>query len=86
MFTKSLSADYGSRGVRANCVCPGLIDTPMASWLKEDPASFRAWEASIPAQRVGTVEDIANAVSYLASDASSYVFGESLVVDGGSIA
>ena len=86
MFTKSLSADYGSRGVRANCVCPGLIDTPMASWLKEDPASFRAWEESIPAQRVGTVEDIASAVSYLASDASSYVFGESLVVDGGSIA
>lgn len=86
MFTRSLSADYGSQGIRANCVCPGLIDTPMASWLKEDLPNFHAWEKSIPAQRVGTVEDIANAVSYLASDASSYVHGESLVVDGGGMA
>jgi 3-oxoacyl-[acyl-carrier protein] reductase len=85
MFTRSISADYGSKGIRANCVCPGLIDTPMASWLKEDKSAFKAWEESIPAQRVGTVADVADAVSYLASDSSSYVYGESLVVDGGGI-
>ena len=85
MFTRSLSADYGPRGVRANCICPGLIDTPMANWIKEDSAAFRKWERSVPAQRVGTVEDVANAVSFLASDSSSYVHGESLVVDGGGI-
>lgn len=85
VFTRSISADYGSRGIRANCVCPGLIDTPMANWIKEDTAKFRAWEKTIPAQRVGTVEDVANAVSFLASDASSYVYGETLVVDGGGI-
>lgn len=85
MFTRSISADYGSRGIRANCVCPGLIDTPMANWIKEDTVAFRAWEKTIPAQRVGTVEDVANAVSFLASDSSSYVHGESMVVDGGGI-
>ena len=86
MFTRSISADYGPKGIRANCVCPGLIDTPMANWLKEDIVAFRAWERSVPAQRVGTVDDIADAVSFLASDSSSYIHGESLVVDGGGIA
>ncbi len=85
MFTRSLAADYGSRGIRANCVCPGLIDTPMADWLKKDMPAFRAWEQSIPAQRVGSVLDIAKAVSFLASDSASYIYGESLVVDGGGI-
>jgi NAD(P)-dependent dehydrogenase (short-subunit alcohol dehydrogenase family) len=57
----------------------------MASWLQEDPTEFVKWEKSIPAQRIGTVVDIANSVSYLASDQSSYIHGESLVVDGGSL-
>jgi NAD(P)-dependent dehydrogenase (short-subunit alcohol dehydrogenase family) len=86
MFTRSLVADYGSKGVRANIVCPGLIDTPMANWIKEDAPALAAWEKRIPAQRIGTVEDVANAVSFLASDASSYIHGESLLVDGGGLA
>lgn len=86
LFTRSLAADYGHLGIRANCVCPGLIDTPMASWIRENPPEFDKFEKSIPAQRVGTVEDVANSVSFLASDQSSYIHGESLVVDGGGLA
>lgn len=86
MFTRSLAADYGSKGVRANIICPGLIDTPMADWIREDVAALKAWEKRIPAQRIGTAEDIANAVSFLASDASSYIHGESMLVDGGGLA
>ena len=86
MFTRSLAADYGSKGIRANIVCPGLIDTPMANWIKEDMSALKAWEKRLPAQRIGTVEDIANAVSFLASDASSYIHGESMLVDGGGLA
>jgi len=86
MFTRSLAADYGAKGVRANIICPGLIDTPMANWIKEDMPSLRAWEKRIPAQRIGTVEDIASAVSFLASDESSYMHGETMVVDGGGLA
>lgn len=86
MFTRSLAADYGSKGIRANIVCPGLIDTTMANWIKEDMPALKAWEKRLPAQRIGTVEDIANAVSFLASDASSYIHGESMLVDGGGLA
>ena len=86
LFTRSLAADYGSKGIRANIVCPGLIDTPMANWITEDMPALKAWEKRLPAQRIGTVEDIANAVSFLASDASSYIHGESMLVDGGGLA
>lgn len=86
MFTRSLAADYGAKGIRANIICPGLIDTPMANWIKEDMPALRAWEKRIPAQRIGTVEDIAAAVAFLASDDSSYMHGETMVVDGGGLA
>jgi 3-oxoacyl-[acyl-carrier protein] reductase len=72
--------------VRVNCVCPGLIDTEMATWLTRDRKALRAWERSIPGQRIGDVEDIAAAVSYLASPQASYVHGAALVVDGGDSA
>ena len=83
LFTRSLALDHGPDGVRVNCVCPGLIDTHMATWLTNDRKALRAWERSIPAQRIGDVEDVAAAVSYLASPDASYVHGAALVVDGG---
>ena len=85
LFTRSLVVDYGAKGIRANCVCPGLIDTPMANWILEDPQALAAWEKSVPAQRIGTVKDIANAVSFLASDEASYVYGYPFLVDGGGL-
>jgi 3-oxoacyl-[acyl-carrier protein] reductase len=86
MFTRSIAIDFGPKGVRANAVAPGLIDTPMASWLSDDKEALAKWEKTIPGQRIGTADDIGKAVSYLASDASSFVFGETLVVDGGGMA
>ena len=86
MFTRSIAIDFGPKGVRANSVAPGLIDTPMASWLSDDKEALAKWEKTIAAQRIGTPDDIGKAVSYLASDASSFVFGETLVVDGGGMA
>ena len=58
----------------------------MASWISNDKEALSKWEKTIPAQRIGTPEDIGKAVSYLASDESSFVFGETLVVDGGGMA
>lgn len=86
MLTRSIAVDYGSQGVRANCVCPGLIDTPMADWLRSDAPAFADWVNRLPAQRIGTVEDVARAVGFLASNDSQYMHGSELVVDGGGLA
>jgi NAD(P)-dependent dehydrogenase (short-subunit alcohol dehydrogenase family) len=85
-LTRSLALDHGGDGVRVCCVCPGLIDTPMADWITSRPDALREFEEGIPARRIGTVEDIAAAVSFLASDAASYAHGAVLVVDGGATA
>jgi NAD(P)-dependent dehydrogenase (short-subunit alcohol dehydrogenase family) len=82
-LTRSLALDHGPDGVRIACVCPGLIDTPMAEWITSRPDALREFEAGLPAGRVGTVWDIAGAVSFLASDDASYAHGSVLVVDGG---
>jgi NAD(P)-dependent dehydrogenase (short-subunit alcohol dehydrogenase family) len=83
MFTRSLAIDWGPRGVRVNCVAPGLIDTPMADWIRLDPVRLAAFERSLPAGRIGTPVDVADAVAFLASDGASYMHGSTLVVDGG---
>ena len=82
-LSRSLALDHGGDGVRVACVCPGLIDTPMADWITSRPDALREWEESLPARRIGTVEDIAAAVSFLASDDAAYTHGTVLVVDGG---
>jgi meso-butanediol dehydrogenase/(S,S)-butanediol dehydrogenase/diacetyl reductase len=82
MLTKCIALDYGPLGVRANCVCPGWIQTDMA-----DAAMDRAYAlatADIPARRAGRVEEAAEAVAWLASPAASYVNGAVLSVDGGA--
>ena len=86
MLTRSIAVDYGAQGVRANCVCPGLIDTPMADWLRSDGPAFAEWVDHLPAQRIGTVADVASAVAFLASDEALYMHGSELVVDGGGMA
>jgi 3-oxoacyl-[acyl-carrier protein] reductase len=86
LFTRCLALDHGPQGVRVNCICPGLIDTPMADWITSRPQALEAWEQKIPARRIGTVEDIAAAVSWLAGDESGYLYGSVLSVDGGDTA
>jgi len=90
LLSKAMAIDHGRQGIRINCICPGDVDTPM---LPED-ARFRGmkWEdyiagaANRPMGRVGTPEEIAKAVLFLASDDSSFITGAALVVDGGGTA
>jgi meso-butanediol dehydrogenase / (S,S)-butanediol dehydrogenase / diacetyl reductase len=82
-LSRSLAIDHGPDGVRVNCVCPSLIDTPMADWIRTDAQRLAEWELSVPAQRIGTVDDVAGAVSFLASDRASYMHGSVVRVDGG---
>lgn len=90
LMTKAMAIDHGPQGIRVNCICPGDVETPM---LPAD-AKMRGlkWEdyiagcANRPLGRVGTVEEIAKAVLFLASDDSSFMTGAALVVDGGGTA
>ena len=90
LLTKAMAIDHGPQGIRVNCICPGDVDTPM---LPED-ARLRGlkWEdylagcANRPLGRIGTVNEIAQAALFLASDDSSFMTGAALVVDGGGIA
>lgn len=80
-FTKAIAREYASRGITANCVAPGYIETDMTNALPED--ARKALLDSIALGRLGQPEDIAGAVLYLASDLAAYVTGQVLVVDGG---
>jgi NAD(P)-dependent dehydrogenase (short-subunit alcohol dehydrogenase family) len=86
-FTKSAALEYGSKGIRINDVCPGLIQTPMSDQMVAEGQgdALKAMERSIPMGRVGRPEEIANAVLWLCSDAASYVTGQSISVDGGFV-
>ena len=86
-LTKSAALEYAARGIRINAVCPGLIWTPMADRMVAggQGAALEAMTASIPMGRHGRPEEIADAVLWLCSDASSYVTGQSISVDGGFI-
>jgi NAD(P)-dependent dehydrogenase (short-subunit alcohol dehydrogenase family) len=86
LLTRSLAIDHGSDGVRVNCLCPGLIDTEMADWIRHDEEALSRWASSIPARRMGTPEEIADGVAFLASDGAGYLHGAVLMVDGGGTA
>ena len=66
-----------------NCLCPGLIDTDMADWIRHDEDALTRWASSTPAGRMGAPEEIASVVAFLASDGGSYLQGAVLMVDGG---
>jgi NAD(P)-dependent dehydrogenase (short-subunit alcohol dehydrogenase family) len=83
LLTRSLAVDHGPDGIRVNCLCPGLIDTEMADWIRHDEEAIARFGSSIPAGRMGTPEEIADAVAFLASDGGSYLHGAVLMVDGG---
>lgn len=80
-FTQSTAKEVGSRGIRANAVAPGFIATEMTDHLPE--AELKRWLDSIPLQRAGTVQDIADICVFLGSDRSAYVTGQTLHVNGG---
>jgi 3-oxoacyl-[acyl-carrier protein] reductase len=80
-MTRTLAAEAAPYGVRVNAVVPGLLSTGMAARMDRTIAEAR--RADIPVQRFGAAEEVAAVVSFLASDAASYVIGQALVVDGG---
>ncbi len=84
MLTKSLAAEWATRGVRVNSVSPGYIGTELLNkGLKEFPDWGKVWFEMTPMGRLGTPTEVAHAVWYLASDAASYATGTDLIVDGG---
>jgi 3-oxoacyl-[acyl-carrier protein] reductase len=80
-LAKSVAQEMGSRGIRANAIAPGFIDTAMTQALPDEVR--KEWTMKIPLRRGGTVDDIANVATFLASDLSSYVTGQVIQVDGG---
>ena len=82
-FTKSLAREVGSRGITVNCVAPGFIDTDMTKSL--DEAQRRQLLAGIPLGRLGAADEVAAAVTFLASPAAAYITGETLHVNGGML-
>jgi 3-oxoacyl-[acyl-carrier protein] reductase len=82
-MSKSLAQEIASRGVTVNCIAPGFIDTPMTQALSEEKREKIA--AGIPAQRLGSGDDIAACVAFLASDQAAYITGQTLHVNGGML-
>lgn len=80
-LAKSVAQEMGSRGIRANAIAPGFIETAMTAALPDEVR--REWTQRIPLRRGGTVDDIANVATFLASDMSSYITGQVIQVDGG---
>lgn len=89
-LTRAMAIDHGKNNIRVNCVCPGDVDTPMlrneCAQLGENVQAFMLEAANRPLGRVGTAEDVADAVLFLVSPMASWITGAALVVDGGGLA
>jgi NAD(P)-dependent dehydrogenase (short-subunit alcohol dehydrogenase family) len=85
-LTRTMAVELGPKGIRVNCLCPGFIDTPLNEGLASaDEAAVYARDR-IPLGRAGSADEVAAAYAFLASDESSFVHGEALVIDGGQTA
>ena len=83
LLTKQMAVEWGPLGVRVNAIAPGLIDAGMSEPIYADPQIRALRESRVPAGRLGRADDIARAVLWLLSDASDYITGEEILVDGG---
>jgi NAD(P)-dependent dehydrogenase (short-subunit alcohol dehydrogenase family) len=90
LFSRALALDLAKRRIRVNCVCPGIIDTPLTRAFIDKAADRQAvideYNAVAPLGRMGTAMEVANSVLFLASEEASFVTGAALLVDGGSTA
>lgn len=82
--TRIAAVEYGAQGVRVNCVAPHLIETPMTEKIFRNRLVIEAVRLQTPLARMGSVDDVANAVLFLACDESGYITGQTLCVDGGA--
>ncbi len=85
-YTRSLALDHGKDNIRANALCPGLIDTPLTAAVRQMSGVGDVWLQGVPLGRAGTPEEMAKVVAFLASDDASYITGATLVADGGQSA
>jgi NAD(P)-dependent dehydrogenase (short-subunit alcohol dehydrogenase family) len=83
MLSRQLAVEWGPRGVRSNVLSPGLVRTPMSESFYQDPGVTERRATAIPLGRIGTPEDMAQVVLFLASDRAGYVNGQEIIVDGG---
>jgi NAD(P)-dependent dehydrogenase (short-subunit alcohol dehydrogenase family) len=83
-LVRNLAVEWGPRGIRANCIAPGLIRTDFARSLWENPEILQRRNRETPLQRIGEPDDIAGAAVFLASRAGSFMTGQTIVIDGGS--
>src|SRR4051794_25178871 len=83
MLSRQLANEWGPHGIRSNVVSPGMVITPMSQSFYDTPGVTERRAAVVPARRIGMPQDIADAILFLASDRSSYVNGEEIMVDGG---
>lgn len=83
LLTKSLAVEWAKKGVRVNAVAPGYVGTELTLRGRSNPEWFNTWMAMTPMGRLGEPREIANAVLFLAADASSYITGTVLTIDGG---
>jgi NAD(P)-dependent dehydrogenase (short-subunit alcohol dehydrogenase family) len=81
-LTRTLAFQYGHAGIRANCLCPGMVSTEMTA-AAQDNSLYMQFVQKLAAKRLGTTEEIARAVAFLAGDACDYVTGATWMVDGG---
>ncbi|HEX2239586.1 MAG TPA: SDR family NAD(P)-dependent oxidoreductase [Actinomycetota bacterium] len=86
LMTQAVAKELAQSNIRVNTIAPGWIDTPLNEWMTSDPQTQAEAEKMIPMGRLGRAEEIVGAAIYLASDASSFVTGTTLVVDGGQTA
>ncbi len=85
-LTKAVALEYATSGIRVNAVCPGVIDTPMIKRFASNPQVIAQLLAMEPVNRLGTPQEVANAVAWLCSDEASFMTGVPMPVDGGSVA
>ena len=83
MLSRLMAVEWGEYGVRSNVVAPAMMITPLTEGLYRDPEVVRKRERAVPLRRIGMPEDLTDAVLFLASERSSYISGEEILVDGG---
>lgn len=83
MMSRQLAQEWGPRGVRSNCISPGLVVTPMSAAFYADPEVTARRAAMVPLRRIASPQDMADVALFLASDRAGYVTGQDIVVDGG---
>jgi NAD(P)-dependent dehydrogenase (short-subunit alcohol dehydrogenase family) len=84
-FARECAREFAQYGIRVNTIVPGVFITPMTEKARQNPEMMARWMREIPMERLGDPEEVASAVLFLCSDASSYMTGTTLTVDGGKV-